>query len=154
MIKCRKQGNLTQLESFLWRIHRNHTKVSRNSHGPTVLLVSKTTWGNRQGFLLASKRFYSFGDIVLIPRSCSQYQAQLRMLGDKKSKAMRPLLSDIQSIGKAGKAPRWRRPEMEVGHGSEQGLQEVLGEKTLQSARADTSPSTRNGASRERKSRL
>lgn len=23
MIKCRKQGNLTQLESFLWGIHRN-----------------------------------------------------------------------------------------------------------------------------------
>lgn len=153
MIKCRKQGNLTQLESFLWRIHRNHTKVSRNSHGPTVLLVSKTTWGNRQGFLLASKRFYSFGDIVLIPRSCSQYQAQLRMLGDKNRKLWGLYYPTFSLSGKLEKprddgGQRWRS------HGSEQGLQEVLGEKTLQSARADTSPSSRNGASRERKSRL
>lgn len=72
-------------------------------------------------------------------------------LKKKQKLRARPLLCNIQSIGKAGKATRWQRPEMEVVHGSEQGLQEVLGEKALQSAREDTSPSTRYGASRKRK---
>lgn len=90
-----------------------HTKVSRNSHGPTVPLVSKTTWGNRQGFLLASKRFYSFGDIVLIPHLCSQYQPQLWMLGDKNWKLWGLYYPTFSLSGKLEKprddgGQRWR----------------------------------------------
>lgn len=60
MIKCRKQGNLTQLESFLWRIHRNTHQSLQEFPWSFRAAGFKDNMGKSQGFLLASKRFYYF----------------------------------------------------------------------------------------------